>query len=108
MCRTSLAPLAGALALALLVAGCNRQETRTVVLDPATGRQAAPAAPPAVVPPTPPVAAPSPPVRAEAPVPESPPPVAARPGDDAASLLAARRPIIPVEGIPPDALRDNY
>ena len=119
MCRTDILRRGGALALillALLVQACSREEPRTVVLDPATGRPAAsaPRAPTApveaaatvrsrAVPPAPPAptAAPRAPSTADAPAPLPS-------GDDGAALLAARRPIVPVEGIAPQALQDNY
>jgi peptidoglycan LD-endopeptidase LytH len=108
---------------ALLLAGCGREEPRTVVLDPSTGRErveapaapaampaapaasvaAAPPAPPAVVPvpPPPEVAVAIPPV--QLPAPPSPPAEG-----DGAALLAARSLLVPVEGIAPQALQDTY
>ena len=116
MSRTDILRRGGAVALILLVAACSREQPRTVVLDPATGRPAAsaPRAPAAAIE----AAAP---VRSR-PVPPAPPaPTAALrapstadvaaplpSGDDGAALLAARRPIVPVEGIAPQALQDNY
>ena len=105
MSRTDILRRGGAVALILLVAACSREQPRTVVLDPATGRPAAsaPRAPAAAIE----AAAP---VRSR-PVPPAPPaPTAASlpSGDDGAALLAARRPIVPVEGIAPQALQDNY
>ena len=102
---------AGAVALLLLAAACSREEPRTVVLDPRTGRE--PVQAPAPAPAAPPVvAASAAPAPAPVPVPQAP--VAAQPDTipqsttDGAALLAARRPIVPVEGIPPKALMDNY
>lgn len=81
--------LGGAVMLALLAQACSGEEPRTVVLTPSTGMPAAPA--PAVA------------------APLAPPPVAAaQPNADGAALLAARRPMIPVEGVAPQALRDTY
>lgn len=91
---------ASALALLLLVTACSREQPRTVVLDPRTGHESVLA---------PVLAASS----------TRPPLVQARPPDNAtsaaeasagngASLLASRRPMIPVEGIAPQALLDNY
>jgi murein DD-endopeptidase MepM/ murein hydrolase activator NlpD len=107
MCRTELTRVLGTALLALLASACSREEPRTVVLDPATGRPAVAPPParaaasrpatialPAPAPPDAPVASPS----------ASTSPAAA----DAAALLAARRPLIPVEGVAPQALRDNY
>ena len=100
MCRTDLLRSAGALALLLLATACSREQPRTVVLDPRTGREAvlaptseAPAA-------LPPVVAARPPAKAA---------TASEPStSDGASILASRRPMIPVEGIAPQVLLDNY
>ncbi len=117
MSRTDSWRLAAAVTLALLATACSREATHTVVLDPATGRQAVAAtrAPPvpAVVPaPTPapaPVAIPVPdPVDPAPAQPRADVAPAPRSGQDAAALLAARRPIVPVEGIAAGALQDNY
>ena len=93
----------GALALLLLVTACSREEPRTGVIEPRTGREALqqrasqrPTPPRPVVPATP--AAVDPALAAAA-----PPPLA-----EGAALLAARRPMIPVEGIAASALTDNY
>ena len=105
---------AGALALLLLAAACSREEPRTVVLDPRTGHEPVPAAQtaPALPAPAPaPVAvpAPPPPVPPAAPVAVAPTPEPVAPSTgDGAALLAARRPMVPVAGIAPKALRDNY
>ena len=108
MCRTELLRRAGALAFVLLATACGREAPRTVVLDPRTGREAvqAPApvsapAPSAIIEPAP--AAPVPVLQQAG---AAPVPTAA--GADGAALLAARRPLMPVEGISPQALRDNY
>jgi murein DD-endopeptidase MepM/ murein hydrolase activator NlpD len=112
MCRTESLRRAAALGLVLLVTACSREEPRTVVLDPRTGHEAVqgPAPTPAPVP------APAPAPTLGDPAPASPAP--AQPQADAsvpqpatgdgAALLAARRPIIPVEGIAAQALMDNY
>lgn len=115
MSRTDCIRLAAALALALLATACSREATHTVVLDPATGRQAAAATAPAPAPAVVPARAPAP---MAIPVPDPVPPALPLPqaeavpvpqsGRDAAALLAARRPIVPVEGIAPGALQDNY
>ena len=98
MCRTDLLRGAGALALLLLTA-CSREQPRTVVLDPRTGHEAAPAAPTTQAPAAlPPVVAARPPAQA----------ASAASSGDGVSILAARRPMIPVEGVPPQALLDNY
>ena len=75
-----------------------------MVLDPTTGREAVavPVPAPVVVPP--PAAVPTAPVQPQA---ESAPPPQPANGDGAA-LLAARRPLVPVEGIAPLALQDNF
>ena len=100
MCRTDKLRRAAALVLVLLAAACSREDPRTVVLDPGTGREAVQAPPP----PSPPA-----PAAAHAPAPVvAAPAVSHQPTDDGASLLAARHPMIPVEGIPPKALLDNY
>lgn len=107
-------PLAAALAAALL-AGCER-EIRTVVVAPpgqAPAEQQGAATPGAQAPPVaavpaapPPHAVPAPPNSPLAVVPYPPAP-AATPGDGPA-LLAARPLIVPVAGVPPAALMDNY
>ena len=106
MSRTDIRRRAGAVVLTLLAAACSREQPRTVVLDPATGRDVATASSP----PTPATSTPRaetiPTIPATAPVPE-----AARQqqsAGDGAVLLAARRPMVPVEGIAPQALLDNY
>ncbi|MFC5497804.1 M23 family metallopeptidase [Caenimonas terrae] len=111
---------AAALTALLLLAACGREQPRTVVLDPRTGHAAVqppapvPAPAPAIVaPPTaaPPIAeapaAPSAPPPADAPA-VPPEPAQAQSSAEGAALLAARRPMLPVEGVPPSALRDNY
>lgn len=102
-----------ALVLLLLAAGCSRQEPRTVVLDPRTGREAVPEAAKAQAPP--PVIAPARPAASAAAPAASPPAEVAATREpqppsagDGAALLAARRPMVPVEGITPQSLRDNY
>ena len=97
---------AGALAMLLLATGCSREEPRTVVLDPRTGREAvpAPAAPAVAVKP----AAPTPAPVAKAPAAAKPDAVAPQATGDGPALFAARHPIVPVEGIPPRELRDNF
>lgn len=104
---------AAAIALVLLATACSREEPRTVVLDPTTGREAAaarvpaPALPPAAAAPVPVALPPAPPsMPPAAPVVQAVPPQQA--GSDGAALLAARHPIIPVEGIAAQALKDNY
>ena len=103
MCRTDILRGAGALALMLLAGACSREEPRTVVLDPRTGREATAPAPPGPAAPTSRVeslpATPAPAL----PSAEHQPSAAAD-----AALLAARRPMVPVEGIAPHALVDNY
>ena len=112
MCRTDNLRRASALALALLAAACSREEPRTVVLNPATGREAAQA--PAQLPATAPAPALA---RAPTAAPPVPLPTPAQPtvdaaplpsASDGAALLASRRLIMPVEGISPQALKDNY
>lgn len=100
---------AGVLALVLIATACSREAPRTVVLDPATGRQAAPASP-TPAPETQASARIAPPQQpATAPVQPKPDPgPASQPAQTGDALLAARRPIIPVEGIAPQALQDNY
>ena len=109
MCRTDLLRGACALALVLLAAGCSREEPRTVVLDPRTGHEAAPARAPASVPApvavTPPVATPAPAAPGAATVHDAAPREAT---GDGAALLAARHPMLPVEGIAPASISDNY
>ena len=108
MSRTDIRRRAGAVALTLLTAACNREQPRTVVLDPTTGREVATAPSP----PTPPMPTP----RVE-PIPMTPAPVPVpvpeavpqqQSAVDGAVLLAARRPMVPVEGVAPQALLDNY
>lgn len=113
MSRTDVLRRTTAMALLLLAAGCSREQPRTVVLDPRTGREAVPATAKAPLPP--PVIAPAAPA-ASAAAPAAPPPAelpatrTAQPASagDGAALLAARKPMVPVEGIAPQSLRDNY
>ena len=106
--------MAGAVALALLAQACSREEPRTVVLTPSTGRPVASAlvvvARPAAAP-TAPAVLPAAPVQKDAaaisPPPPSPPPLSPT-SSDGAALLAERKPMIPVEGIAPQALQNNY
>lgn len=114
MCRTDIARRAAALALVLLATACSREEPRTVVLDPRTGHEPVQAPTPTPVPvpapaPSPPVveSAPAalPPVQPQADAAPLPQPAAS---GDGAALLAARHPIIPVEGIAAQAVKDNY
>jgi murein DD-endopeptidase MepM/ murein hydrolase activator NlpD len=116
---------------ALLLQGCNRQETATVVLsgkqpEPAASAPAASApvptasapvaAPPAVVASAPessvPEAASPPPVTADGPSSAGPGPQASQPaeprGPDGPALLALRPLVVPVAGVPPSALIDTY
>jgi murein DD-endopeptidase MepM/ murein hydrolase activator NlpD len=116
--RLRLAAATGALA-ALALAGCDREPVRTVVLKPApdvatTPGPVAPQTPPAAAaahlpsaqPPAPTAATVSAP-RAQAPAPV---PVAVRNvGDpEGAQLLASRKLIVPVEGVPAASLIDGY
>ncbi|MDB5943996.1 MAG: peptidase [Ramlibacter sp.] len=103
MCRTEVRHALGAAVLALLASACSREAPRTVVLDPATGRPAVVPAPAQAAPAQPAVIAPPAPAPPDAPAAASSPTAA-----DGAALLAARRPIVPVEGMAPQALRDNY
>ena len=116
----------GCVLLVLLSQGCSREQQRTVVLDPSTGRPVA-SAPPAIALPAPTQPAPAQPAPSQ-PAPSQAAPIqpsagtkAAEPastdaalsaqapnGNDGDALLAARRPIIPVEGIAPSALQNNY
>ena len=97
---------AAALLLVLLgAAACSREEPRTVVLDPRTGREAL----------REPASTPLRPAVVAAPATVAPPAPAVPQGSarqqssgDGPSLLAARHPMIPVEGVPPRALLDNY
>jgi murein DD-endopeptidase MepM/ murein hydrolase activator NlpD len=102
MCRTELLRAAAVLALALLAQACSREEPRTVVISgqprPAPERKQ-----PELAPLPPPVLAPKP---GSVPSPDAAPSSAA--SSDAAALLASRHPLVPVEGIAPSALRDNY
>ena len=88
------------LALLLLVTACSREQPRTVVLDPRTGHEAVPAPAPVAPSTKPPSAQARPPEKAAS-APEAS-------AGDGASVLASRRPMIPVEGIAPQALMDNY
>ena len=116
----------GCVLLVLLSQGCSREQQRTVVLDPSTGMPAA-SVPSAIAPsghsqPAPAQAAPpQPPPQQQAAIQpgagtkEAEPapidaafPAQAPDGTDGDALLAARRPIIPVEGIAPGALQNNY
>ena len=112
MSRNRTLRCAGALALLLQVAACGREQPRTVVLDPRTGREAAPLQ--GKVPPAPPVIATARPGAPHSPDPALPPlqtpaqPQDQQSADDGPSLLAARHPMVPVEGVPPQALVDNY
>ncbi len=116
----------GCVLLVVLLHGCSREQQRTVVLDPSTGRPVA-SAPSAFAPSAHTQPAPTQPVPAE---PASLQPPAIQPGahtkasepastdaalsaqapdgTDGYALLAARRPIIPVEGIAASALQNNY
>jgi murein DD-endopeptidase MepM/ murein hydrolase activator NlpD len=105
MCRTDLLRRIAALALVLLATACSREEPRTVVLDPRTGHEPVQASVPA---PAPVAAAPAPGPAPSPPVVEPAPAAAQAANGDGAALLAARRPIIPVEGIAAQALVDNY
>ena len=124
MCRTELRRFGGVMVLLLVLQGCSREEPRTVVLSPSTGMPAASApASPAVkaapgvtagkTPPSPepssqPSSQPSAQPSIIAPAPSTDR-AAATPSDpEGERLLAARKPIIPVEGIAAPALRDNY
>ena len=93
---------AGALVLLAVAAGCSREEPRTVVLDPRTGREAVQA----------PAAADSAPVSVasvpRAPVVSKPEAATPEPGGSGAALFASRRPIVPVQGVARTALLDNY
>ena len=85
MCRTEVLRTAVAMSLLLLASACSREEPRTVVLDPRTGREP--------VQTTPAPAASAPPAPAPAPVEAAAPPQSVQPqraGGDGASLLAAR------------------
>lgn len=102
MCRTErLLRAAGVALLLLSAAGCDREQ-RTVVLDPATGRPRVAAQPAPTTPQQP--APPAPTAQQDQPSVAAP----TAPTGDAATLLASRRPMIPVEGIAASALRDNY
>ncbi len=85
MCRTEALRRAGALALLLLATACGREQ-------PAAAAQ-------------PPAEPPDQPQVTTAPLDNS---ASQQFASDGAALLAQRRPIIPVEGIAPHALRDNY
>jgi murein DD-endopeptidase MepM/ murein hydrolase activator NlpD len=106
MCRNDSLRRAGAIALVLLITACSREQPRTVVLDPTTGREAAQAPAPA------PRSATAPAAPVQPPRPSLPPAAGGASGqqlaDGGAALLAARRPIVPVEGIAAQALQDNY
>lgn len=100
MTRSGLAPLC----LAALLAGCEREPVRTVVIPPMPMQQTVPRA-------EPPVAAP----QDAAPGDQSRPSaqtqaMGAAPAGaaDGAALLAARHLIVPVAGIAPERLVDNY
>ena len=122
MRRLRLAAAAGAwAALALALAGCDREPVRTVVLKPApdaatsaevaalppawAGTASVPAVPARPAPRAATVSSP----RAQAPAP-APVPVAVRDiGDpEGAQLLARRRLLVPVEGVPAASLIDGY
>ncbi|MBC7468406.1 MAG: M23 family metallopeptidase [Ramlibacter sp.] len=102
MCRTELLRRAGTLAFVLLATACGREAPRTVVLDPTTGREAVAVRVPVVVPP--PAAVPTAPALPQAGLAPTP----QLSNGDGAALLAARRLLVPVEGIAPSALHDNY
>ena len=108
MCRTELLRRAGALAFVLLATACSREEPRTVVLDPTTGREAVQAPAPVSAPEPSAIIEPAPAAPTPVPRQAGAAPVPTLAGADGAALLAARRPLMPVEGIPPQALRDNY
>jgi peptidoglycan LD-endopeptidase LytH len=115
------------LAAAALMAGCEREPVRTVVIPPKEQEQEQAPAAPAPVPAPPPVQAaasaraepmPAPAAQDPAALPEAvpqrePQAAAAMPGregqaQDGASLLAAKPLIVPVAGVQPQQLRDNY
>lgn len=113
-----------ALAAAALLAGCEREPVRTVVIPPKDQAQAqAPVQPPMPTPAQSTASAPSQPM--PAPVaqdpaalreavpqhePQAPVALPRREGgaQDAESLLAAKALIVPVAGVRPEELRDNY
>lgn len=102
MCSRS--ALALALLGALALAGCERQPVRTVVIPPRQQAQA-----PAEVAPTPaaPVSAPA--VAPAPPVTTAPLPQVRAAGDlEGARLLAERTLVVPVVGIAPSSLTDQY
>jgi len=94
-------------AAALLLAGCDREPVRTVVISKPAAPASSPLPPaPASLPPI--TTEPEPPAaQSVPPVPTVSSPRAA--GDaDGAALLAARPLIVPVEGVRPQALMDTY
>ena len=100
---------AARLMVIVLLAACGREQPRTIAPDPRTGHEAAPAPAPAAAPSI--AAAPAPPSTPPAETPAVAPEAAPQPAQssaEGAALLAARRPMLPVEGVPPSALRDNY
>lgn len=102
MCSRS--ALALALLGALALAGCERQPVRTVVTPPRQQAQA-----PAEVAPTPAAPASAPAVAPAPPVPTAPLPQVRAAGDpEGARLLAERTLVVPVVGIAPSSLTDQY
>jgi murein DD-endopeptidase MepM/ murein hydrolase activator NlpD len=106
---------------AAVLAGCDREPIRTIVVKPASAPAAAepPAAAlppaPAALPPLGPASAVPPSIALPKPEPELPsipnvasPRAAAQADADGAALLAQRRLIVPVEGVRPAALIDTY
>jgi murein DD-endopeptidase MepM/ murein hydrolase activator NlpD len=117
MRHTLRAAALAAAAAAVLLAGCEREPVRTVVVKPAA--PASSALPPAPASLPPPATAPEPPAAAasapeDAKSGESAPTVPtvssprAAADADGAALLAARPLIVPVEGVRPEALLDTY
>lgn len=111
----------GCVLLVLLSQGCSREQQRTVVLDPSTGKPVASApsaiATPAQTQPAPAQPAPPQPAvlepggdtkAAEAASTDVAVSAQAPHGTDGDALLVARRPIIPVEGIAASALQNTY
>lgn len=99
--------LAAVAAAAMLLAACDREPVRTVVIPPRAPAEA-PAAAPAPVPAAE-VPAPAPTAQMGAAPAASAPPFQGEPGDrEGARFLAARSLMIPVAGIAPGDLRDTY